>query len=268
MYTPKLTTTVAFLLLLTSQVYGQNSRRFALLAAQDVSPSQSAPLASKGAGAGPQIAGGAANQIAAGTIIPAELAKSLDAKKAKVNDEVVAKAAQDLLAHGRIIVPMGSKVIGHVTEVKSRSKTEPESTVKIVFDRLQLKDGSTMPLQVVVQAIRGPARPAPAMDSEMGGGAGVPAIPGRGPTDGIDPIGGARSYPNSSDTHPNIPGPTIGRDKAANASTGGLSSSTHGVVGISGLSLTTAAQASVFSSTSQNVHLDSGSQMLLLVNQQ
>ena len=268
MHTSLPTTTLAFLLLLTSNIYGENDNRLALLTAQEVSQSQSTPVASNGAGTDPQIAGGVANQIAPGTIIPAELAKGLDAKKAKLNDEVVAKVAEDLLAHGQIIIPRGSKIVGHVIEVKSRSKTEPESTIGIVFDRLLLKDGRTTPLQVAVQAIRGPARPPSTMDSEMGGSAGVPAIPGRGPTDGIDPIGGARSYPNSSDTHPNIPGPTAGGDKPTSASTGGLSSSTHGVVGLSGLSLTSSAQASVFTSTSQNVHLDSGSQMLLLVNTQ
>jgi hypothetical protein len=260
MYTSELTTTVAFLLLLTSQVYGQNGKRFAQLTAQNVSQSQSTAV-SKDTTA-------AAAQIPPGTIIPAELAKSLDAKRAKVNDEVVAKTAQDLLAHGQIIIPVGSKVIGHVSEVKARSKTETQSTIGIVFDRLLLKDGATMSLQIAVQAIRGPARPASTMDSEMGGSAGLPSSPGRGLPDGMDPMGGARSYPNSSDTHPNIPGPTAGRDKPSNAATGGLSSSTQGVVGIAGLALTSSAQGSVFSSSSQNVHLDSGTQMLLLVSKQ
>jgi hypothetical protein len=235
--------------------------------AQSVSQSQSSTVAAKGAAADAQITAGAANQIAAGTIIPAELAKALDAKKAKPNDEVVAKAAQDLLAHGQIVIPRGSKIIGHVTEAKARSKTEPQSTIGIIFDRLLLKDGRTMPLQVAVQAVRGPARSASTMDG-AGAGAEVPSHPGRGMPDGMDPMGGARTYPNSSDTHPNIPGPTADGDKRANAATGGLSASTHGVVGLSGLSLTSSAQGSVFSSTSQNVHLDSGTQMLLLVNKQ
>jgi hypothetical protein len=261
MYTSKLTITVAFLLLPPSHVYGQNGKRFAQLTAQNVSQSQSSAVASKDTTA-------ATNQIAPGTIIPAELAKTLDAKKAKANDEVVAKTAQDLLAHGQIIIPRGSKVMGHVTEVKARSKTEPQSVIGVLFDRLLLKDGSTMPLQIAVQAIRGPARSASTTDNEMGGSSGLPSTPGRSVPDGMDPMGGARSYPNSSDTHPNIPGPTPGRDKPANASTGGLSASTQGVVGITGLALTSSAQGSVFSSTSQNVHLDSGTQMLLLVSKQ
>jgi hypothetical protein len=227
--------------------------------AQSVSQWQSTTVASTGA----------ANQIAAGTIIPAELAKALDAKKAKPNDEVVAKTAQDLLAHGQIVIPRGSKMIGHVTEAKARSKTEPQSRIGIIFERLVLKDGRTMPLQVAVQAIRVPPRSASTADGEMGAGAEIPSYPGHGPTDGMDPMGGARTYPNSSDTHPNIPGPTAGGDKTKQTpATGGLSASTHGVVGLSGLSLTSSAQGSVFSSTSQNVHLDSGTQMLLLVNKQ
>jgi hypothetical protein len=236
--------------------------------AQNVSQSQSGTAASQGPIADTQITAGAANQIAAGTIIPAELAKALDAKKAKPNDEVVAKAAQDLLAHGQIIVPRGSKIIGHVTEAKARSKTEPQSTIGIVFDRLLLKDGRTIPLQVAVQAIRGPARSASPTDGEMGAGAGVPSYPGHAGPDGMSPMEGARTYPNSSDTHPNIPGPTAGGDKRSNPATGGLSSSTHGVVGLSGLSLSSSAQGSVVSSTTQNVHLDSGTQMLLLVSKQ
>ena len=260
MYASKLTITVAFMLLLTSQLYGQNDKRLAPLTAQNVSQSQTSTVASNGTAA--------AAQIAPGTIIPAELAKTLDAKKAKANDEVVAKTAQDLLAHGQIVIPRGSKVVGHVTEVKARSKTDPQSVIGIVFDRLLLKDGSTMPLQIIVQAIRGPMRSASTADNELGGSAGLPSTPGRNVTDGMDPMKGSRSYPNSSDTHPNIPGPTPGRDKPANASTGGLSSSTQGVVGVTGLALTNSAQGSIFSSTTQNVHLDSETQMLLLVNKQ
>jgi hypothetical protein len=237
-------------------------------AAQSVSQSQSGTVVSKGAAADTQITAGAANQIAAGTIIPAELTKALDAKKAKPNDEVVAKVAQDLLAHGQIVVPRGSKVIGHVTGAKARSKTEPQSTIEIVFDQLQLKDGRTVPLQVAVQALRGPARSASTTDREMGAAPEVPSYPGHSVPDGMSSMEGARSYPNSSDTHPNIPGPTAGGDKRNDAATGGLSSSTHGVVGLSGLSLSSSAQGSVLSSTTQNVHLDSGTQMLLLVNKQ
>jgi hypothetical protein len=65
-------------------------------------------------------------------------------------------------------------MIGHVTEAKARSKTEPQSIIGIIFDRLLLKDGRTVPLQVAVQAIRGPARSASTVDREMGAGAETP----------------------------------------------------------------------------------------------
>jgi hypothetical protein len=58
------------------------------------------------------------------------------------------------------------------------------------------------------------------------------------------------------------------RDAAVNAS---LPANTQGVVGLPGLSLfsqtTTFATASVISSHDKNVHLDSGTEMILRVNQ-
>src|SRR5207253_2501962 len=112
-----------------------------------------------------------ANQLPAGTIIPAELAKSIDAKKAKSGDQVIAKTTIDLRSKdGSTVIPKGAKVLGN----------------------------------------------APA-DS------GVPASGGVGP----------------------------------------LSPASQGVVGIQGLSLQDSAQASVITSSSGNVHLDSGTQLIL-----
>jgi len=58
---------------------------------------------------------------------------------------------------------------------------------------------------------------------------------------------------------------------AGGAVSGSLSSTSHGVVGLQGLSLSsdtsTAAQGSVVSSSSGNVRLDSGTEMVLRVNQ-
>jgi len=91
-----------------------------------------------------------------GTILAVELSKSLNAKKTRANDRVEAKTATDLLAHGQIVVPRNTKIIGHVTEAKARSKTSPDSLVGITFDRILLKDGREVPLQVAVQTIAKP----------------------------------------------------------------------------------------------------------------
>lgn len=62
-------------------------------------------------------------RIAPGTVIPVELTKGVDAKKAKTGDEVDAKVTQDLKAgNGEVVVPKDTKVVGHVTEAQARNK--------------------------------------------------------------------------------------------------------------------------------------------------
>src|SRR4051812_2801846 len=53
------------------------------------------------------------NKVAAGTVIPAELDKSIDAKKCKTGDPVVAKTTSDLLSNGQVAIPRGTKITGH-----------------------------------------------------------------------------------------------------------------------------------------------------------
>src|SRR3954464_11223754 len=115
-----------------------------------------------------------ANALASGTIISAELAKSLDAKKAKTGDAIECKVPADVLAHGKIVIPRDSKIIGHVTDVKAHTKDSPESKVAITFDRIVMKKGSELPIQVAVQAM---GRPLQLVDSaaHMNEGAGVPS---------------------------------------------------------------------------------------------
>jgi hypothetical protein len=213
-----------------------------------------------------QNPGAPADALASGTILSVELSKSLDAKKAKANDRIEAKTATDLLAHGQIVVPRNTKIIGHVTEAKTRSKISPDSLVGITFDRMLLKDGREIPLQVTVQAI---ARPLQLGPSLMGNTppadnpAGAPmTMPGQ-----RAPLGGSASgtgvtspYPTAADRGP-PPDPM-----APNGSTvSPLSPTSRGVVGMKGLSLETSGAVSVLSSNTGNVHLDDGTQLILRV---
>ena len=49
-----------------------------------------------------------------------ELTKSLKAKKLKPGDKVKAEVAQDVVSHGKVIIPVETELIGHVTEVSVR----------------------------------------------------------------------------------------------------------------------------------------------------
>jgi hypothetical protein len=218
------------------------------------SPAQSAPAK----------AAASADAPPSGTLLSVELSKSLDAKKIKANDRIEGKTATDLLARGQIVVPRNTKIIGHVTEAKARSKASPDSIIGITFDRMRLKDGREVPLQVTVQAI---ARPLQFGGNPEGnvpradrpGGVSVPGQ--RGPLGDASTPGAPPSYPG--DLAP-IPDP-MAPNSASSSTVVPLSPTSKGVVGMKGLSLDTSGPAAVLSSNAGNVHLDSGTQLILRV---
>ncbi len=198
-----------------------------------------------------------------GTILSVELSKSLDAKKAKANDRVEARTATDLLAHGQIVVPRNTKIIGHVTEAKARSKASPDSMIGITFDRMLLKDGREVPLQVAVQAIARPLQlGSPEGNVPRADRSGGVAMPGqRGPLGDASTQGVPPSYPG--DLAP-IPDP-MGPNRTSDSTVVPLSPTSKGVVGMKGLNLDTLGPAAILTSNTGNVHLDSGTQLILRV---
>ena len=214
-------------------------------------------------------------QIAAGTTIRAELAKSVDAKKAKQGDEVVAKTTEDVKSNGQVVIPKGSKIVGHVTEAKAREKGESESALGIAFDKALVKGGREIPLSATIQALAASqsnvAANEPVMEPGAPGNSSGNMAPGRAGNGGM--IGGAaQTAGTAAGTATNAAG-NVGTAAGSTATAGSnarLSASSQGVAGLPGLSLSSGAanntQASVISSQNKNVKLDSGTQMLLRVN--
>ena len=93
-----------------------------------------------------------------GTLIIAELSGSLDSKKVKSGDPVNASAATDLKStDGRIILPKGTKITGHVTQASARNAGQPNSSLGVVFDKAILKTGQEIPLMNAgIQAVAAP----------------------------------------------------------------------------------------------------------------
>jgi hypothetical protein len=89
-----------------------------------------------------------------GTIMYLELAKTLDAKKAKPGDEVSAILLADVLSHGKIVLRQDTKLIGHVTEAQAFSKDKPDSRLGVVFDRVIGKGKQETAFNSVLLAIR------------------------------------------------------------------------------------------------------------------
>jgi hypothetical protein len=72
-----------------------------------------------------------------GTRLAGELQSTIDARKAKVGDQVVLKTTQAIKSQGRTVVGKGSRLIGHVTEVSQSTGSNGESRVGLLFDRLE-----------------------------------------------------------------------------------------------------------------------------------
>lgn len=209
-------------------------------------------------------------KIAPGSVIPVQLTKSIDAKKVKTGDEVVAKVTQDLKTNsGVVVVPKDTKVVGHVTEAQPRTKEQKESQVGINFDRAVLKGGEVQ-LPMSIQAII-----APPTNHPGNGGGYDQAAPAPGGSTATSPMGGGRSGSMGGGSQAQSTGttaPTGSTDTQQESSTlPPITGNTQGVVAISNLKLETtapnAAQGSLLSSEKNNVKLDSGTFMLLRVNQ-
>jgi hypothetical protein len=82
-------------------------------------------------------ANGKAINLQSGTRVMAELQNTLDVRKAKVGDQVVLKTTEAIKSQGRTVVNKGARLIGRVTEVSQKTRANGESSVGLVFDRLE-----------------------------------------------------------------------------------------------------------------------------------
>ena len=228
--------------------------------------------------------------ISSGTTFEAALDKPLDAKKNKEGDKVFAHTTQAVKQDGQVIIPKGSKLVGHVTQAKARAKGESESALGIVFDQAVLKNGQEIPVNLAIQAVAS-AQAAASSSLSEGDAFGTASGMGSGRASGSGGVlssagstvgGTAGAVTNTAGTV----GSTVGGTAGATANTaasatgaaagsnlaGSLTSSSTGVIGLQGLSLNSelsnATQGSLIVSSTKNVHLDSGTRMLLRVQGQ
>ncbi len=177
-------------------------------------------------------------------VLPVSLAKSIDSKKLKEGDEVDCKTVAALQSKGGQLIPSGSKVVGHVTQSKARSKGDPESSLGIVFDKIQLPGGKDMPIKGMIQAV-GP-NPSESSGPDTGAaGGGTMAAHGGDATTMASPVSGAGLAPGQKLEH--------GGGKM-------LTAQSTGVVGIKNLQLDS---NSVLTSPGKEVKLDQGSQIMI-----
>lgn len=200
-----------------------------------------------------------------GTELVVELAKSIDARKAKPGDKVKADVTQDVIAHGELLIRTGSKVEGHVIAAKGFNKEARESRLEVVFDKVRLKGGGEMTVDAVLQAL------APHVEEE-------PEFESSSPYDGSHPNGAqpvtsgwrrprtvreARDHTRDNALAAAADPSSYGTGTGLNE--GRLSAGSRGVIGMPGISLKLQppSPVPVLESSKASIKLESGTQMVL-----
>jgi hypothetical protein len=231
--------------------------------------------------------------LSEGTTMNAALAGSLDVKKNKPGDRIEARTTQDVKQDGKVVLRKGTHLVGHVTEVQARAKDQTQSQLGVVFDHADLRNGQRVPLNASIQALAAAQSTAQASagdDDLIASGGGVASAAGSGAAGSrlvggtlggaTRAVGGTAGAVGStaggvSSTADGALGSTVNAAAHSTGAVGGLdasgalASNSKGVFGLQGLSLDSAASSttrgSLIVSSTRNVHLESGTQMVLQV---
>jgi hypothetical protein len=235
--------------------------------------------------------------------VSGELAEKLDSKSAKIGDAVVVKTTQTAHTADGAVIPKGSRILGHVAEVKAHGKGSEDALLTVMFDRAELKGGQSIRIHSVIESVAPPVSVATSMDNEdsLAGGVGGMRSSGGGRTGGglaggavsgggslAGSVGGVagsstRSLESSGNaTQSGLASAGNGTLGAASQASGNATAATAGdlqaaaggalaahATGISGLMLAgdaTGATSGTLSASHKNVHLDGGTQMVLGVS--
>ncbi|HEV2484392.1 MAG TPA: hypothetical protein VGT08_02580 [Terracidiphilus sp.] len=224
--------------------------------------------------------------------VKGELEGKLDSKSSKPGDPVVLKTRQKMRTADGTEIPKGSRLLGHVTEVQAHGKGHAESRMGLEFDRAELKGGQSFAIHSMIQSIE-PSASAVAATSmndeealsgpvggggQVGGGAIGGGHVGGGGLLGATAGGAARATGQvGSDLGSTAGGAMRTTSNATGDATGSLGRGVGGAAygagslgaratGFPGVMLNGEASSSasgVLSGANKNIHLDSGTQMVL-----
>jgi hypothetical protein len=205
---------------------------------------------------------------AARVTLIAELAKSIDARKAKMGEQVELRLTMDLLSRGRILIPRGAKIRGHVVSASTSTIRAGNAAVEIVFDCLAMKKAAEIPLKVEVQAMAAALRSA-GQDAESVSDLDLAAQTNSRPAPGPNEMKsiaqttypGTRSPANASGS-----GKESADDGRGSGNLGqSLGPGSHGVIGIKGVEFSNTPSGFAISADRGKLHLESGTQLVLRI---
>jgi hypothetical protein len=120
-------------------------------------------------GAATLVQDGGRLDIASGTRLNAQLQNTLDVSKARVGDRVVLKTTEALKSNGETVLKKGAHLVGRVSDVRRRAQGGVESSVTLLFDRLESGSLST-PLSVTINSVTQVGARGRAGEEEFGAG--------------------------------------------------------------------------------------------------
>jgi hypothetical protein len=212
--------------------------------------------------------------LGVGTAFNAVLTESLDTRKTKAGDLVVAETAEDVSYQRCLIFPKGTQVSGHVVKVTSGGRGHEGSAIFVQFDKATTKDGQEIILNAGIQALAVSAVPPMAAEAKAGSAAAVPqAVPVEDvTTNAATPSGDAQvvstlyQAPRSTLRTPLV-APAASQGEFT--SNGLFSSESKGAFGRPDLKIYTptseGSHGTVLLSSKKNLHLDGGTHLLLVV---
>ena len=90
-----------------------------------------------------QEASAPAITVGSGTKVPLSLINSISTKHSAAGDSVYLETAYPIVIDGRVVIPVGSYVLGTVTQIKKPGRVKGRGEMYIRFDSLTLPNGVT-----------------------------------------------------------------------------------------------------------------------------
>ena len=200
------------------------------------------------------------------TGLAAELTKGIDTKKAKTGDEVNARTITDAKLPDGTMLPKGTKLMGNVVEVTSKSKEQKNSHLVISLNHAVTKDGHDVPIHAAVTSMAAPAMPQ-SMDAPSPAGGGMSAPSGGGGS--ADSSGASTSAPAPSSSMPTMSSSTPSDPQSQQMATLKSAQDRVPVANMPHVVLsapTTPQSAGVLDAENQNISLQSGTKFTVNVS--
>jgi hypothetical protein len=91
--------------------------------------------------------------LGVGTVFNASLGDALDTRKTRTGDAVAAETVEDVTYERSMVFPKGTKIMGHVVRVTTGGHGKAGSAIFVQFDKAMIKDGQEVMLNAGIQAL-------------------------------------------------------------------------------------------------------------------